>query len=468
MTCQDLIIIGAGPAGLAAAALAARHGASATLIDEQAAPGGQIYRNVSGATGVQKDILGPDYAKGQALVEELDAQPVARLSGAVVWDADDNGQLTFSQGGTARRMTARHILIATGATERPMPVPGWTLPGVMTAGAAQILMKTPGLVPRDAVLAGSGPLLYLVAAQMIAAGSPPRALVETQGRANHVRALAHLGGALRGWRALAKGAALLARLKRSGVRRYTGAEGIEILGGRKAEGLRFIAAGGREHELTCSTVLLHQGVVPNTQITRALRLSHSWNGLQRCFHPDRNLWGRTSNPKYYVAGDGGGIGGAAAAEEAGRLAALDILFQGGRITEQNRDQMAAAPRRAHSRELSARPFLDTLYQPPGSVLRPADPVTICRCEEVTAGDIRRYASLGCTGPNQTKAFGRCGMGPCQGRYCSLTVTELLSEATGASHQEVGAYRIRTPLKPMSLGEVASLAVSDQEATRESG
>jgi len=121
-----------------------------------------------------------------------------------------------------------------------------------------------------------------------------------------------------------------------------------------------------------------------------------------------------------------------------------------------RDQLAADARRDLESHLAVRPFLDALYAPPDWVRRPGDEVVVCRCEEVTAGNIRHYAGLGCVGPNQTKAFGRCGMGPCQGRICGLPVTEILSEANDMPQDEVGAYRIRAPLKPITLGELASL------------
>ena len=125
--------------------------------------------------------------------------------------------------------------------------------------------------------------------------------------------------------------------------------------------------------------------------------------------------------------------------------------------------MASPLRRALARELAARPFLDAAYPPYGAALRPADNTVICRCEEVTAGDIRSYAKLGCIGPNQTKAFGRAGMGPCQGRYCGLTVTALLADANGQSPDETGYYRIRPPLKPVTLGELAAMDGTTQDA-----
>ena len=454
----DLIVIGAGPAGMAAARTAADGGANVCVLDEQPAPGGQIYRGVLGADGRRTEILGPDYQAGRPLAEALAHPRIHYERGAVVWRVEREGRVAWTNYGVARVATARRVLAATGAIERPIPIPGWTLPGVMTAGAAQILLKTGGVIPRNAVLAGAGPLLYLLAQQLIDAGSPPKALVETQDRAALFRASRHLPRALLGWRPLLKGAKMLAAIRSAGVPRHTAAKGLRALGDGAVSGLRF-EAGGRTHEIACETLLLHQGVVPNVQITRSLGLPHDWDAAQRCWRPRCDAWGATEAPAIMVAGDGGGIAGAGAAVLNGRLAALETLRVLGRLSEADRDARAQPLRRALTIELAARPMLDALYAPPPEVLTPADETIVCRCEEVTAGDIRRYAALGCLGPNQTKAFGRCGMGPCQGRYCGLTVAELLAEARGVNPEAVGYYRIRPPLKPVTLGELAQLADS---------
>jgi len=456
MTEFDLIILGAGPAGMAAARTAAIGGAKVLLIDEQTSPGGQIYRSILTASDQRLAILGPDYRQGRPLAEALEHANISVDYAATVWRVDEDGSVTYSVDGQARQAKGRHLIVATGALERPTPVPGWTLPGVMTAGAAQILLKSSGVVPERAVLAGSGPLLYLIACQLITAGFPPALLVETQSRSNFFKALKYLPGALRAWSTLAKGRDMLRQISRAGVPRYTGAKDIVISGEDCVAGIAFTAA-GRRYDIACQTVLLHSGVVPNTQITRSLRLDHNWDDHQLCFRPRTDAWGGTSNPAVSVAGDGAGIGGATAAGLGGELAALGALEKLGKINAPTRDANAAPLRAAQSRETAIRPFLDTLYRPSDDLRRPVDDVVICRCEEVTAGDIRRYAKLGCTGPNQAKAFGRSGMGPCQGRYCGLTVTELLAEANDLPADDVGYYHIRSPLKPVSLGELASLA-----------
>lgn len=456
MTETDLVIIGAGPAGMAAARQAADAGLSVVLLDEQPGPGGQIYRDVTRASPTRRTLLGKEYDKGASLAEGLQHPNITHISGAVVWQIEDDAQVAYTANGVGALVTGKRLLIATGALERPMPVPGWTLPGVMTAGAAQILLKQSGLVVENAVLAGSGPLLYLVAAQMCRAGTPPLALVETQTASDRLSALRHGAGALRGWRYLLKGLGLLRELRRAGVKRYTGADDIAIEGSTHAEALRF-SVKGRTHRLPCDTVLLHHGVVPNTQVARGLGVPHRWHAGQGAFLPERNDWGGTPVDGVFIAGDGAGIGGAEAAAIAGRLSALEIARQLAALTLAERDAAAKPLRRRLRRALAARPFLDRAYPPYAPALSPADNTIVCRCEEVTAGDIRGMARLGCRGPSQAKAFGRQGMGPCQGRYCGLTVTALLAAETGQSPDQTGYYRIRPPFKPVTLQELADIA-----------
>lgn len=459
---RDLAIIGAGPAGMAAAALAAELGLSVTVLDEQPRAGGQIYRDVDRASPARGTILGADYTDGRRLTEELRRSGVDHITSAVVWAIEDAFRISYTREGRGAQVEADRVLLATGALERPMPIPGWTLPGVMTAGAGQILLKQSGVAARGSVLVGAGPLLYLIAAQMVRAGTPPAAMIETQTLGDMIRALRHVGGALRGWPYMAKGLKMLAEIKRAKVPRYTGATQIAVEGEGKAEAVTF-THNGRKQRIPCETVFLHHGVVPNTQAARSLGVSHIWDAPQAAFAPVLDAWGESDAAGVFIAGDGAGIGGAKAAEYAGQLAALKIAAETNRLSTQDRDRKAAPLRRALAGELAVRPFLDAAYPPFDAALTPADSTVICRCEEVTAGDIRSYAKLGCLGPNQTKAFGRAGMGPCQGRYCGLTVTALLADANGQSADETGYYRIRPPLKPVTLSELAAMDETTQDA-----
>jgi NADPH-dependent 2,4-dienoyl-CoA reductase/sulfur reductase-like enzyme len=441
---------------MAAARLTAEAGLRVVVLDEQPRPGGQIYRNVTKATDRQHQILGPDFTKGLALAKGMAHPNLTYRPDTVVWSVTASGEVTFSCKGIAATITAKRIVLANGALERPMPLPGWTLPGVMTAGAAQILLKQSGLVPQSAVLAGSGPLLYLVAAQMLRAGSPPLALVETQNPWDSLSALRHLPRALLGATYLLKGLRLLAELRRAGVPRFTGATDLAVEGGEKAQALTFTCR-GTKHRIDCATVLLHHGVIPNTQASRLLGVEHIWRDDQQCFAPVTDRWGRSSLATWFVAGDGAGIGGAKTAALSGQIAGLEIAHDLGAMTTAARDLQARSFRARRALDLAARPYLEAAYPAYGAALSPANSTIICRCEEVRAGDIRHHAALGCKGPAQLKAFCRAGMGPCQGRNCAATITSILAEHHQIAPQDVGSLRIRPPLKPVTLGEMASLA-----------
>ncbi len=455
----DLIIIGAGPAGQAAAVEASSHGLSVMVLDEQSQPGGQIYRNITrNADNGSKlrDILGRDYMRGAALAREFAKAEIDYRPGASVWQVDPNCAVSFSHNGTASQVTGRRLLIATGAQERPVAIPGWTLPGVMGAGAAQVLLKSAGAVPMGRIaVAGSGPLLLLVTQQLIDAGANVVALLETTRTADYIAAAGTLPGALRAPEYLRKGMAMRRHVKAAGVPIHSGVRGLAVFGSETAEGIRF-QSGGAAQEIAADTVLLHEGVVPNVQITRQLWCDHEWVEPQRYWRPVLDDYYNTSIEGIAVAGDSAGIYGAEAAAVAGRIAALDAACRLEKITAADRDREAAPLLKQRSKYQAIRPLLDSLFRPNPEILAPADDETVvCRCEEVSAGTIREGVRLGATGPNQLKSYMRCGMGPCQGRFCGLTVAEIIAAERGESVRDVGYYRIRPPIKPVTLGELAA-------------
>lgn len=450
----DVAVIGAGAAGMSAAVALAGLGLQVVLLDEQGSPGGQIYRGITLAPLSRRDMLGPDYAHGNTLAQALAASTVRYEKGAAVWQVTRDHQVSYLRDGRLQTVQAKAVLLATGAMERPFPIPGWTLPGVMSAGAAQILLKSSGLAPSEpVVLAGCGPLLYLLGWQYLRAGVAIKALVDTTRPEDYWRARRHLFAALRAWPYLRKGLELMRSLRRAGIAHYTGAEQLAVEGSDAASALTF-SVGGKTRRVATRCVLLHQGVVPNIQFSQSLRARHLWDEDQLCFSPVIDAWGELDVPGIYVAGDGAGIGGAQAAALQGELAALGIAARLGRLSDAERERHAAPLRTGLEANLRIRPFLDAVYQAREENRIPADEVMVCRCEEVTAGELRKFVALGCAGPNQAKSFGRCGMGPCQGRMCGLTVTEVIAKARGVSAAEVGYYRIRPPIKPITLGELA--------------
>ncbi|MFC3286108.1 FAD-dependent oxidoreductase [Litchfieldella rifensis] len=459
MNTHELVILGSGPAGMAAAATAAEHGITPVVIDEQPAPGGQIYRAIETTPIRDRKVLGADYWHGRELVRGLRDTRIDYRPGTSVWQLTRQRELGLLHEDRAAMLQARYVILATGAMERPFPIPGWTLPGVMTAGSAQILLKSSGVAPASpVVLAGTGPLLLLLAAQYLRAGIPIAALLDTTPRGRHLEALPHLPAALRNTGTLAKGLGLLRELRRAGVRQIKHVSALRAEGDSQLERIRWQCADSNDWEtLETSTLLLHQGVVPNTQITRALECSHDWDTRQLAWQPRLDDWLRTDIEGIAVAGDGGGIVGARASALQGHLAGLGAAIALGRVECEQVRQEEAWLRRRLARETAIRPFLDVLYRPANRWRLPDDDTLACRCEEVTAGEVRRMAEMGCRGPNQTKSFTRCGMGPCQGRMCGLTVSELLADANHQSVAETGYYRLRPPFKPITLGQLARAA-----------
>jgi len=452
----DLAVIGAGPAGMGAAIEARARGLNVLVLDENPAPGGQVFRSAVACAG--DPAVGPEVAPGLPLIEAFLGCGAEYRPATTLWHLDpEEGVLCLAAGGVAAEVTARRVILATGAQERPVPIPGWTLPGVMGAGAAQILLKTAGAVPGGrTVLAGQGPLVWLLAAQLARAGAPPLVL-ETRG-ISIASALARAGGGLlAGRNLLFKGLALIAEARRLGVRVVTGARGLRAEGSGRVE--RVAWDGG---SAPCDTLLLHEGMIPSTHVSRAIGLDHAWDAAQACWRPVADAFGASSCAGVAVAGDGAGIGGWEAALAAGRLAGLDAARRLGAMDEAGFAAAAAGPLAARRAALALRPFLDAFYAPPAAILSPGDDTIACRCEEVTAGAIRRAARLGAAGPNQMKAYLRCGMGPCQGRLCGPTVAGLIAEVHGLAPEAVPPLRPRAPYKPITVGVLAGTAASAQQ------
>ncbi|KAB2776127.1 NAD(P)-binding protein [Brucella anthropi] len=457
----DLAIIGAGPAGMSAAAEGSAAGANVVLFDENPAAGGQIYRGIEHNTTARRPFLGTDYWRGKDVLKAFIASNATYVPQVLVWsvepqDGDNNGvDLRVSVSGKSGIVSARRVIFATGAMERPMPVRGWTLPGVMTIGAAQIALKASGLLPNgNVVLAGTGPLLYMFAAQLLQAGGKVAALLDTTPSANYMKAAPSLFSFLFSPYAL-KGLSLLLKVRKS-VPVYSGVTDIAIEGKDEAEAICF-SAKGKTNRLAVDSVFLHHGVIPNNNLANASGCALVWNDGQKCFQPQLDGSGRSSIPTIYIAGDGSGIGGALVAEQSGRIAALaacqDIFPALASTLNSKIAKLHTQARRVER----GRAFIDALYLPAQAFRAPMDRETIvCRCEEVTAGAIRDAAACNIVGPNQLKTMFRCGMGPCQGRMCSSTVTEILAEVQNRAPQTVGFYRLRTPVKPVPLCEIAAL------------
>ena len=455
----DVVVIGAGPAGLAAAATSAEAGLSTLLLDENAGPGGQVVRGISSTPVTERNQLGADYWAGADLVQALRASSAEVIHRATVWSLDRNLEIAVSIGGASAFVKAKRVILATGALERPFPIPGWTLPGVMTAGAAQTMLKSSALVPDGStIIAGQGPLLWLLAAQILRLGGRIDRILDTTERGNYFAALPHAFAFLTS-AYFAKGLSMI-REVRAKVRVVSGVTELSASGDGQLASVTYVVGGKRE-TVPAELLLLHQGVVPNVNLAMAAGVEHHWDDLQLCWSPVLDANGASSVAGIAIAGDGAGIGGANAAVVRGRIAARGAEEALAPAAAAKLAPMASL-RVDLARAERGRIFLDTLFRPAPQFRIPSGDTIVCRCEEVTAKDVLDSVAIGATGPNQLKAYRRTGMGPCQGRLCGLTVTELMAQARGKTAQEIGYYRLRAPVKPITLAELAAVPKSEAD------
>lgn len=458
---HDVAVIGAGPAGLAAATVTASLGLATIVFDESPSPGGAIYRAITTTPVRRPEALGPDYWRGTALVRAFQAAGAEYLPATSVWAVARRDDGAFDLGVTGGRpsarvagtFAARALVLATGTLERPFPVPGWTLPGVVTAGGVQTLLKTSALVPDGhVVFAGSGPLLWQVAWQCLNAGGHIDLVLETIPRGRLAEAMRHAPGFMFS-AYLARGLDLVRSVRRR-TRVVEHVEALEASGEARVQRVRY-AVGGNWRDAEADVLALSHGVVPNVHLAVAMGCELAWNPVQAAFVPVVDGWGGTTVGNVFVAGDGAGVAGVEAALARGRLAALAAANALGRIDAARRDAEAEASRRALQLALRGRAFLDVLYRPADVFRHPVGDTLVCRCEEVTAREVRDAIAAGATDVDALKAYTRCGMGPCQGRFCALTASELVAHVRGLSPERVGHPRVRYPVRPVSLAEVAA-------------
>ncbi len=457
---SDLIVIGAGPAGANAALLAAEHGLEVQLIDEASAPGGQVWRAPPAAFRINPAAKrSPELKAGEDLRRKVRSSGIRTSFGYRVW--------TLGRGFTVQAIgpqgnetfEAPALVLAPGTTERVAPFPGYTLPGVIGLGAATVLLKSQQMLPgRRTLVAGAGPLLLAVAAAILKGGGEVAAVVDINSRAQWLRtvpAAAQCPELLwRGaqWHALLR-AHRVPYLWRQAVRSATGAEAVTsvTIGPVDRAGIR--APGAPDTTFEVDALAIGNGLIPSTEMTRQLGAEHLYDEAFEDWVARLDNVGRTSIPRLYVAGDGAGVAGAAAAVIAGEIAGLAAAFDQGRISSETYEKALALrmPRLRRARRFGR--AMATLMKPPDGLYRaiPADTV-VCRCEDVTRRAIDEAAKSGATGIGQLKAWTRCGMGPCQGRNCGDSAGRLM-ELNGVSRQQFGQMAGRAPFRPVPIDAI---------------
>jgi hypothetical protein len=445
----DVAIVGAGPAGLACGAVLAERGFKVAVLDEQPGPGGQVWRNIEAAARFAKPAaVWSDHSEGQAAVARFRRSGCTYLPGAQVFQVEPGWRLFATLGQTVDLLEADRLVLAVGAQERPMPFAGWQLPGVMTVGAAQILLKTSGVVPEAASwLAGSGPLLLYYTSQLLAMGVRPAGIVDLRpSRPLAAGSLLAAGRANPG--ALLKGANWLLSLRRSGVP-FIRASEIAARGSGQLDSIEIVLPNGEVRREAATMLLVHDGVVPRTHEGAMAGVVYRWDDTQACL----SAGGGDGLEVPIVVGDAARIGGAKAALAAGHLAGLDIAASLQRSEPADR-ALRARLAKSLAAERALRGFLDQHYPARPVTAGIPDETVICRCEEITAGTIRRHAA-DVAGIDELKARTRIGMGRCQGRTCAATAARLLALQSGREPENF-AYRVRPPARAIRIADLARL------------
>jgi NADPH-dependent 2,4-dienoyl-CoA reductase/sulfur reductase-like enzyme len=444
-----VVIIGAGPAGIAAADALSRSAVSVTLIDDAQRPGGQLYR--APAKGLMLDmrrVLGGSFDgyemfhnSASALCHKVDYRP-----GTFAWNIH-GGAVHLIAGSACDSLGFDALVLATGATDRVMPIRGWTLPGVFSLGGVQALLKDQGcLIDGRVVFCGSSPLLYLAAAQYLSAGGNVAAVIDTTRFRRKLRALPDMLSAAS---ILAQGLGYMIELKRAGVPIVHGAAIEAFEGDGRVGGIVYGVPGAKLTRIACDGVAYGHGLRPETQLAELAGCTLRYDPVQRLNVPDADIDGRAGNA-IYVAGDGGVIGGGQAAAISGALAGAAVLRDFGIAAP---DIDIAANRRMLQRLRRFQRGIATAFRwPHESAALLDDAVTLCRCESITVGEVRTALGRPLDAPesNRVKAATRCGMGRCQGRFCGAALAEVIASSLGKADEELGSLRVQSPIKPLPI------------------
>ena len=452
MASQNVVVIGAGPAGVRAAETLVKAGIRPIVIDESARDGGQIYRRQPDNFMRPKGKLyGTESARAEALHAAFDGlrTSIDYRARHLAWNIAD-GHVHVVHQGESTSIPYAALIIASGATDRLMPISGWHLAGTYSLGAAQIALKSQAVaIGNHVVFVGTGPLLYLVASQYAAAGAQVVAVLETSTFGKQVMAAPRLGARPD---VLLKGLKLLAGLRRAAIPVLHGISPLEITGDPDAgvTGISVRLRNGQSRDFACNAVAVGYHIRPESQLADLAGCAFEFEAATRQFRPAIDIDGRSSVSGVYLAGDGAVTQGADGAEISGKLAALAAL------SDLNTATSAAAEiahlRRERLRMDRFRLGIAKAFPWPhhlASGLR--DNTIVCRCEGITVGELRSVATeKGAEELNRAKALSRVGMGRCQGRYCGHAAAEIVAAATGVPLEAVGRLRGQAPVKPLAV------------------
>ena len=458
----DVAIVGGGLAGVAAAEVLGRHGANVLVLDDNLYPGGQYLRGGRRSGGLRSDVIG---RRGLSLIERLPLFAIEIASRAEVLGIEAGFKLLVADGnGNLSIVKCERILLATGARERFIPFKGWTLPGVMAAGAVQILIKQSGVLPaHETLVAGAGIFLTAVARDLQKSGGRvPAVLNET----SFSRQVPPPGLLARQFAKFAQGVAMLARLRLAGtaVRSST-----RILAARGDEGLREVVAArvdqkgnmilGSETVYPAESLAAGFGFTANVELAQLAGCGLAYNSGLGGWVVKVNEDLKTSVDGIHAAGEITAIGGAAKSLTEGRLAGFSILQDMGLLKYEDMREEISALKKLRQRQMAFARYFNSQYTfapeyLAGWIRRLPDDVPVCRCEEVNLGDLRRAVAEGFDTPAGLKKATRCGMGICQGSTCKTILLDAIAALTGKPLSRIPPPSVRVPVKPVYLGTLS--------------
>ncbi len=454
----DLVVIGAGPAGIGAALAASESGVDVLIVDEAPRAGGQVYRALPSEFRTHDSAaLGPDHAAGDRLRRDLGASRVRTAFGHRVYSVAPGFRVDAAGPERTQSWQARAVIVAAGTHERVIPVPGWTTPGVIGLGAATILLKSQQMLPGEAtVVAGCGPLLAAVAVAIIKGGGRVAAVVDLSARKDWLALFPAMASRPD---LMARGLGWLLKIRAAGVpilfrhavTEVRGRDSVAEIVVRPVNEDWSPLSERPERIIAADSLALGHGLVPASEVSRLLRARHQ-------FLPHRGGWVaahdkgfRTSVDGLYVAGDCAGISGAAAAVPQGKIAGLTAALDLGKIGPDDYARAMSGLRKSSSRAERFGSAMARLMRARGGLLDSMTPETIlCRCEDVTRAEIEQAFDAGAQDVNQIKSWTRCGMGPCQGRICGEAAAMAAAARLG-DRESAGQWTVRVPLRPVPLG-----------------
>lgn len=452
----SVVIVGAGPAGLSAAVEAADAGADVIVLDENERIGGQIFRQLSPRIHARAPL--GDQASASELFEAVESHPRIRVQGGTaVWGVCGGTTLATMKDDRVHYITGSCLVIATGALDRPVAFPGWTMPGVLTAGAALTLMKSQRILPgRRVLLAGAGPIQLVLAKYLLHSGATIVGVLDASSRWELYR---RLGRLLADPALLREGIGYTLHLRRLGVRVRHGHTIARVEGDTKVR--RAVVTrvtgdwkpiAGSEQSFDVDAVVCGFGFVPSIELTSLLGCEHEYDRLRGGWIPTHDESMQTTVPGVFVAGETTGVAGAVVAREEGKLAGICAAQRLGLISSAEAATRSRGSRRRLKSLYRFRKALDEVYAVGGGSLGLLTPSTVvCRCEEITASEVMRELENGVRSLNEVKLRTRAGMGPCQGRMCSATVSGLVQKHCGINPYDAERPSLRPPVRPVTLG-----------------